>query len=97
MYQIPNQQTKRKARKARAKPKPADGTVITIGAANFVSQGRIELSPQEVAALDAEILYARLDILKLAKEIHEIRFNDVPGWIAEGIVQLQRSIQAAFN
>lgn len=77
--------------------KPADGTVITIGAANFVSQGRIELSSQEAAALEAEILYTRLAILKLAKAIHEVRFNDVPGWITEGIVQLQRSIQAAFN
>lgn len=77
--------------------RPADGTTITIGAANFVSRGRIELSSQEAAALEAEILYTRLAILKLAKAIHEVRFNDVPGWITKGIVQLRRSIQAAFN
>lgn len=77
--------------------RPADGTLITIGTYTFASQGHISLSPQEKVALEVEILYTRLDILKLAKEIHQIRYNDVPEWIITGIVQLQRSVQAAFN
>lgn len=77
--------------------RPPDGTSITIGASTFVSKARLELIPQEKLELEAEILYTRINLLKLAEEIHQIRFDgNVPEWIPEGIRLLRRQVQRLF-
>lgn len=77
--------------------RPPDGSSYSIGAASFISQGRIELTAQEKRELDLEILYTRLGILHLAEEIHDLRYSgDVPGWIPRDITLLQQEVQRFF-
>jgi hypothetical protein len=74
-----------------------DGTPIMIGAKTFISQGRLELTPQEKLELEAEILYTRIAILKLAEKIHNIRYSgNVPEWIPILIHSLQGQTQQLF-
>jgi hypothetical protein len=58
---------------------------------------KLHLSARELTELKAEILYTRINILELARQIFEIRFaDDVPGWVFTELTILKRQAQSLF-
>lgn len=57
---------------------------------------KLHLTVTEKAQLEAEIIYTQIGLLKLAKQFHQIKYDDTPVWITQTLEKLQKLAQQVF-